>query len=209
MWDCGYESPHSRKQIFSKFITNSVLSYFLFLSCVFAWIFSLNSHVMTLILDKSSGVDTDLSRSFTNISQTVGVNLHTVEDKISFGSIYECPTIFMSWLLFIQLFDHETSPSSFVFLYVFIVLFWEFWAEIQIKYETVGVILHTVENKISLNSIYECLTFLMLASFGPILDHEMSSSSFILFYIFIDFFCELWGWNSNQMWNCGCKSPHS
>jgi hypothetical protein len=49
-----------------------------------------------LILDKSSGVDTDLSRSFTNISQTVGVNLHTVEDKISFGSIYECPTTLMS-----------------------------------------------------------------------------------------------------------------
>jgi hypothetical protein len=117
---------------------------------------------MALILDKSSGVDTDLSRSFTNISQTVGVNLHTVEDKISFGSIYECPTTLMSWLLFIQFFDHETSPSSFVFLCMSSLFFFEnSGAEIQIKYETVGVNLHTVENKISLNSIYECLTILM------------------------------------------------
>jgi len=40
-------------------------------------------------------------------------------------------------------------------------------------------------------------------------DHEMSPSSFVFLYVLVDLLWEFWGWNSNQIWNCGCESPHS
>jgi len=135
---------------------------------------------MTLILDKSSGVDTDLSRSFTNISQTVGVNFHTVENKISLGSIYECLTTLLSWLLFIQFFNHhEVSPSSFVFLHVLIDLLWEFWGWNSNQIWNCGCESpHSREQNFFELNLRMSNNSYVLASFCPILDHEMSPSSF-------------------------------
>jgi cytochrome b561 len=94
----------------------------------------------SLIFCENSGAEIQIKY------ETVGVNLHTVENKISLNSIYECLTILMSWLLFVQFLIMKClgllllycSTSSLTF-------FVNFGAEIQIKCETVGVNLRTVK----------------------------------------------------------------
>jgi len=182
---------------------------FLFLFLFFC-LYLLSEYVMTLILDKSSGVDTDLSRSFTNISQTVGVNLHTVENKISLGSIYECLTIFMSRLLL----SSSLFMKCLIFFCLLVCPHWSFMRILGLKFKSNMKLWVWISTQYREQNFFELnlrlsINFYFLASSCPILDHEKSSSSFILFYVLIDIFCELWGWNSNQMWNCGFKSPHS